>query len=341
MSLITPINQSHYLGRSVIFVLLLFLVSACFSGREKAEGEILLSEVVYEENGIYYKLSAPNTKKTYTGVTKSYYDSTGVLKGEVGVLDGLPDGAWNYYKEDGTKDYTLFFDNGTLITSEEYAYKLKKDKKIKGETKLENIIFHSSHCASECCVFQRSYYFLADKRVIKKDLISSYDLDTKIGTWLIKDNLVEMSFTDFYGGVCDGAIIGHDDNGCQNPPICNRYRSIHKTISEKEVLAVNDILKEKDKLKVNDSQNYNWITLQEPYYIEAAELVELSKAELKIKRNEIFARYGYIFKSEDLREHFSKMTWYKPLYSDVTVFLTEMDKKNISLFSKLEKEQKE
>lgn len=41
-------------------------------------------------------------------------------------------------------------------------------------------------------------------------------------------------------------------------------------------------------------------------------LSELSKAELRIYRNLIFARYGYVFKSKDLNDYFKATSWYKP-----------------------------
>jgi hypothetical protein len=51
--------------------------------------------------------------------------------------------------------------------------------------------------------------------------------------------------------------------------------------------------------------------------------------ELRIMRNEIFARHGYIFNSDDLTKYFSKMDWYEPKYSNVDSLLTETDKENI------------
>ena len=42
-----------------------------------------------------------------------------------------------------------------------------------------------------------------------------------------------------------------------------------------------------------------------------------SLEELRITRNEIFAKHGYIFKSEDLANHFSTKDWYEPKYDDV------------------------
>ncbi len=67
------------------------------------------------------------------------------------------------------------------------------------------------------------------------------------------------------------------------------------------------------------------------------ELYGKSAEELRIMRNEIFARHGYIFKSQDLQEYFKSKEWYKPLHQDVTDLLTESDKKNIELIVEQEK----
>lgn len=47
-------------------------------------------------------------------------------------------------------------------------------------------------------------------------------------------------------------------------------------------------------------------------WLEARELEQFDEYELSLMRNEVFARYGYIFKKEELREYFSDKTWYKP-----------------------------
>lgn len=70
--------------------------------------------------------------------------------------------------------------------------------------------------------------------------------------------------------------------------------------------------------------------------LDQKELESKSLAELRVMRNEIFAKHGYIFKSQDLTEHFSNMDWYKPELSDVNHLLTEIDKTNIDLILKQE-----
>lgn len=68
----------------------------------------------------------------------------------------------------------------------------------------------------------------------------------------------------------------------------------------------------------------------------AADLQGKSGAELKIMRNEIFARYGYIFKTKDMKEYFAGQSWYRPTAADVTGKLTAIEKKNVELIKKAE-----
>ncbi|MCL2097648.1 MAG: YARHG domain-containing protein [Bacteroidales bacterium] len=57
---------------------------------------------------------------------------------------------------------------------------------------------------------------------------------------------------------------------------------------------------------------------------------------LKIMRNEIFARYGYKFKTADMANYFGAKEWYIPQYDDVTSHLTEIERINIAQIQVLE-----
>lgn len=63
----------------------------------------------------------------------------------------------------------------------------------------------------------------------------------------------------------------------------------------------------------------------------------LSQGDLKIMRNEIFARHGLIFKTDEMRSYFNAQTWYSPKFDDVTNMLTALEKDNIELIKKYEK----
>jgi len=47
------------------------------------------------------------------------------------------------------------------------------------------------------------------------------------------------------------------------------------------------------------------------------ELSGLNGSELRVARNEIYARHGRIFKDQQLAQYFSHFSWYQPLYADV------------------------
>lgn len=70
------------------------------------------------------------------------------------------------------------------------------------------------------------------------------------------------------------------------------------------------------------------------------ELDDLSWRELKIMRNEIFARYGYIFRQGgEMGRYFGQQKWYHPQHKDVNRFLTVIEKKNIQAILKKEREE--
>lgn len=70
--------------------------------------------------------------------------------------------------------------------------------------------------------------------------------------------------------------------------------------------------------------------------VDYTDLAGLDLAELRIMRNYIFARHGYIFKSADLANYFSRYSWYNPRYSDVTPMLSEIEKQNVEFIKRNE-----
>lgn len=49
------------------------------------------------------------------------------------------------------------------------------------------------------------------------------------------------------------------------------------------------------------------------FYIDDVDLRYLTQEEIRIARNEIFARHGRMFQSQDLQEYFDSKSWYVPL----------------------------
>ena len=63
------------------------------------------------------------------------------------------------------------------------------------------------------------------------------------------------------------------------------------------------------------------------------DVVDIGHADLRIMRNEIFARHGYVFKSDDLESYFKYQPWYMAQFDNVEDKLTDVEKKNIAFIA--------
>jgi hypothetical protein len=72
-------------------------------------------------------------------------------------------------------------------------------------------------------------------------------------------------------------------------------------------------------------------------YLSASDLRTLSGPELKIMRNEIFARHGYIFKTDAMNRYFSRQPWYRPQSDNVIDRLSPIELANVTTIKAAEK----
>lgn len=73
-------------------------------------------------------------------------------------------------------------------------------------------------------------------------------------------------------------------------------------------------------------------------YLHTKELEGLSEHELSVMKNEIFARYGFIFKSGSrMDKYFRNQNWYVPAHSEVSNFLTDIERANIRRLERINK----
>lgn len=79
-------------------------------------------------------------------------------------------------------------------------------------------------------------------------------------------------------------------------------------------------------LKEAAGTDYDWLSSREAT---PEDLKNKSQDELRIMRNWIYARHGYIFKSQDLSDYFSKFPWYHPTSKDVTSQFNKIEQANI------------
>lgn len=77
-------------------------------------------------------------------------------------------------------------------------------------------------------------------------------------------------------------------------------------------------------------------------YIDESELYNFSASEIRLIRNEIFARHGRIFTSPDLIEYFGRKAWYVPTYSPeefdahMNSYLNDYELANLNVILKYE-----
>lgn len=68
---------------------------------------------------------------------------------------------------------------------------------------------------------------------------------------------------------------------------------------------------------VSDSSDYILPKSDKKYY-KKKDLKGLTKKELKLARNEIYARHGRIFTTDEIREYFEGKDWYEPKVDEVS-----------------------
>jgi hypothetical protein len=64
-------------------------------------------------------------------------------------------------------------------------------------------------------------------------------------------------------------------------------------------------------------------------YLNSSDLRARSAWDLKVMRNEIFARHGYIFNTPKLKDYFKKQAWYEPKFRHISRQLTDIERANI------------
>jgi len=73
-------------------------------------------------------------------------------------------------------------------------------------------------------------------------------------------------------------------------------------------------------------------------YLTESDIASLSKDQLALARNEIFARHGYVFTNQYYKDYFSSKSWYSPnpSFSGNVEDLNSYEQKNIALIQKAE-----
>jgi hypothetical protein len=200
-------------------------------------------------------------------------------------------------------------------------------------------IWQTSNCASG----GDDYYFFENNNVIVNLVGSENIIAVYVGKWKALDKKnVQITLQKAYLAVPNGKIttvssINHYDN----------YVAKVEKINKVEKIALSTTKDGCEELKTHDKKFDVHLFLvcdfkgifsdSSTRELTQAELNNLSRAELGLARNEIFARYGYEFKTSPTKEFFAMQKGYvNRNISDVAAFLTEIELKNINLIKATE-----
>ncbi|PGL71471.1 YARHG domain-containing protein [Bacillus sp. AFS055030] len=86
-----------------------------------------------------------------------------------------------------------------------------------------------------------------------------------------------------------------------------------KTTETKSKEVAKETTKKETKVTEEEKQSTDYVLPDSnSRKLTSADLNKLARNELRLARNEIFARHGLVFKSSDLTIYFSSKSWYKP-----------------------------
>ena len=143
--------------------------------------------------------------------------------------------------------------------------------------------------------------------------VKTYDRHIIKGKFTITKVKLDMATIEFEGKIIDLDAITYHYYGEDIPINENKFKdTFHIDLTE----AFNDLGRMK-KLTKHD-------------------LEVIDNKRLKYVRNQFFAQRGYIFKTDKMKDYFSKKEWYTPRYEDVSDSLSEIEKYNIELIKQLE-----
>ncbi|PFP15645.1 hypothetical protein COJ96_27630 [Bacillus sp. AFS073361] len=109
----------------------------------------------------------------------------------------------------------------------------------------------------------------------------------------------------------------------------------HEQLKDKEVEKKDQVSHETEQESSNPSSSEYILPASDKKVMSEADVANLTKGQLRIARNEIYARHGYVFQSEDLQTYFSSKSWYQQ-EPDFDGSLNEVEKENVNFLKERE-----
>lgn len=112
------------------------------------------------------------------------------------------------------------------------------------------------------------------------------------------------------------------------------WRDWYKPIKDQSKVKLNKI--EEQNVKLLEKKEAEWREYLTTEEISADMLDGLFIEDLRVLRNEIYARHGRVFKDVKLQKYFSEQTWYKPNPEFKDEMLSEKEYKNLAIIKEAE-----
>jgi hypothetical protein len=112
------------------------------------------------------------------------------------------------------------------------------------------------------------------------------------------------------------------------------WRDWYKPIKDQSKVKLNKI--EEQNVKLLEKMEADWREYLATEEISSEMIEGLFIEDLRVLRNEIYARHGRIFKDKELQKYFSEQIWYKPNPDFKDEMLTEKEYKNLSVIKEAE-----
>jgi len=206
---------------------------------------------------------------------------------------------------------------------------------------VEGRVFSNSDCYSG---EDFNYYFFEDKSVLAICSDCSAKPHVRLGKWSVSGQEVQYQLSMEWKAK---PIAEADENGkyaaftALSVNIDKKGKLDLKMFSD-DYKPMNCMKVEKNELKSSDphavlkTEFTGRFPQSSERLLTTADIKGLKPKDLRIMRNEIYARYGLIFKSQDLATYFEKQAGYEKRLENAEAFLSEIEQKNVIFIKKYE-----
>lgn len=260
------------------------------------------------------------------------------------TLDGQwTDGIVTYYAKKTGSDY--LFDG---FLGEDRSFTISKTAQNKFVIKKESEEEYYSLGKNGSTV---KYLTITESSGRKAEILASYGTGNQLFYAIEKDltqndNFYESGIEYMFENVIGGGFeVLYDEYGSNHHAVLRISDKIYILKTTSDGITLYNTKKENIRyepttvfktIKYTDS-GQGWWPQTSKIVLSVSILSLFDKSQLRLMRNEIYARHGWQFSSEDLKSHFSKFSWYKPSGNNSTIKLSDLEQFNVDLIKAMEK----